>query len=384
MNPASTTSGKHFAPIVLWGVTLVGLTGIFLRFFGSGEPTHLTQIIPWGVWVATYIYFIGLSAGGFIVSSLAYGFGMERFARAGRLALLQAFVCLLVAMGVIFVDLGHPWRSLRLPWQANPTSVMAWLFYLYNIYFALVAVELYIAVWRPQRKELLRRLALVGLPLAVIVHGGVGAIFATVKAHPVWHSGLLPVLFVVSAVASGGALLTLLAFFFLKASSERDDLINSLARFSIAVLIVEAAMVGIDHLVASYGGIPERIAAYHLITAGPFPWVFWGGEVLIGFLIPLYLVCAARPGSAGQMALAAACIVAGTFAMRLNIVIPPLAHPAFPELPGAIHHMRWSASYLPSFTEWAVVLAAFSAVIWGILAGRRLFSFEGGSHAGEN
>ena len=51
-------------------------------------------------------------------------------------------------------------------------------------------------------------LGILGIPAAIIVHGGVGTIFAVAKARPNWLGGVFPLLFIVSALTSGGALLT--------------------------------------------------------------------------------------------------------------------------------------------------------------------------------
>ena len=63
--------------------------------------------------------------------------------------------------------------------------------------------------------KILKTLALIGIPLAVAFHGGVGSLFATVATQAIWHSPLTPILFVLGALFSGGALLTGLLVFFL-------------------------------------------------------------------------------------------------------------------------------------------------------------------------
>ena len=44
----------------------------------------------------------------------------------------------------------------------------------------------------------------IGIPVALGVHGGTGAIFAVVKARPAWYSPIVPLVFIISALASGG------------------------------------------------------------------------------------------------------------------------------------------------------------------------------------
>lgn len=63
--------------------------------------------MPWGLWVAFYIFFIGLSAGSFLLSTTVYVFRSDRLAGVGRLGLVQALACLAAGLAFISVDLGH-------------------------------------------------------------------------------------------------------------------------------------------------------------------------------------------------------------------------------------------------------------------------------------
>ena len=88
--------------------------------------------MPWGLWVAAYIYFIGLSAGSFLISSLVYVFNMKRFERIGRLAVFTAVVTLFLALLSIWADLGHMGRAWEVLVYANFKSPMAWMIWLYS------------------------------------------------------------------------------------------------------------------------------------------------------------------------------------------------------------------------------------------------------------
>ena len=59
--------------------------------------------------------------------------------------------------------------------------------------------------------NVLRVLGGIGIPLAIALSGGGGALFGVVGARPVWNSGLTPILFLAGGLVSGGALLTFIA-----------------------------------------------------------------------------------------------------------------------------------------------------------------------------
>ena len=126
--------GKRALIIAIIGLLLllVGLPGLVDRLthgmlnVGYGTP------VPWAMWVAVYIYFIGLSAGAFLISSLVYVFGMKQFERIGRLALFTALVCLLTALLFIWFDLGHMERFFFVFTRPSFTSLLVWIVWLYT------------------------------------------------------------------------------------------------------------------------------------------------------------------------------------------------------------------------------------------------------------
>ena len=218
---------------------LVGLYGLYARLAFGHADANYGSYIPWGLWVAGYVYLIGLSAGAFLLSTLVYVFRVKALEPVGRLALFTAVTTLIGAMILIFLDLGHPERAWRLALHTNFRSIMGWMIWLYTAYFILLLVELWFASrvdlvacagnpgfsgrlcrflsfgskdTSPERAEkdrrTLRILGTIGVPLAIAFHGGVGALFGVVGAREYWHSGLSPIFFLVGALLSGGALLT--------------------------------------------------------------------------------------------------------------------------------------------------------------------------------
>ena len=70
--------------------TVIGGWAMIRAFSGGHGELNTTQHVPWGLWVAAYIFFLGLSAGAFLISSLVYVFGIKRLEAVGPLALFQA------------------------------------------------------------------------------------------------------------------------------------------------------------------------------------------------------------------------------------------------------------------------------------------------------
>ncbi len=68
---------KYFVPLMIIAVVglVVGGIGLIDRLTNGLNPTALTSYIPWGLWVAFYLFFLGLSAGAFLVTIMTYSSG---------------------------------------------------------------------------------------------------------------------------------------------------------------------------------------------------------------------------------------------------------------------------------------------------------------------
>lgn len=410
---------RRIGYLMLWLATVVGLVAIIQRFSQGLIVTNMTQNVPWGFWIALYIYFIGLSAGSFLLSTLIYVFGVKRLEAIGRMALFQALLCMLIGLFLIFIDLGHPERFYKVITSLNPTSVLSWESVLYTIYCVIILFELYYAMridfiklaQQPGKlqglykiftlgsrdtavtsadndRKWLKVLGIIGIPIAIGVHGGTGAIFAVAKARPLWFSGLFPIVFLVSALASGGALLTFLtALFFHKTPEEKKNLVRSLAHMTVGFLCLDILLLMSEMLVALYGGIPQEVAGWRMTYSGYYGGVFfWLLQLGIGGLLPIILVAHPKTGSSvGGLGLASFLIVLGVLGVRINIVIPPLINPVFEHFPDAYHHFRYALGYAPSINEWLVSLGSIAFVVWGLLIANKILPLsgtsEGGSHA---
>jgi len=366
---------------------LVGLVGWYDRLANGHLNMNYSSLVPWGLGVAAYIYFIGLSAGSFLISSLVYVFNVKRFERIGRLALFTAVITLLLALLTIWSDIGHMERFTNVFTSPNFRSPMAWMIWLYTAYFALVVAELWFLIRRDlvvaataggargrfsrivslgsrdatdagaaRDRVVVRVLGTIGVPLAIMFHGGVGALFGVLLARPLWNSGLFPIIFLVSALASGGALLTLVAAVFQDGWRRNRDTVVALGQLVLGLLLLDVLFQVSEYSVALYGGVPDDVRSLELIMGGPFWWVFWVWQILAGTLVPIVLLALPTRRNPRWVSAAGLLIAAGFLGVRLNIVVPGLAAEELRGLSEAITSPRFSTAYFPSPTEWLLVV----------------------------
>jgi tetrathionate reductase subunit C len=276
-----------------------------------------------GTLIAIYFYLTGLSAGSFIVSTLSYGFGFERFKPLGKIGVVIATLLLMAAPMFLLAHSGQKLRVWHLFLYLNFTSPITWGSFLLILYPINCIIYGYF-MFRG-RKQLTRTFGLIGIPLALSVHGYTGFILAFGKARPLWNSSIMPFLFLVSAVVSGIAMMILVSYirdrFFTKEHAVNTDILFALARMLGWCLVLDLVMTATETLVhgISHLGAQESVS---LLLTGSFAGLFLLLENLIGKAIPLAVMLWPRARQTVPVLLiAAALVMIGIYIMRYNVVV---------------------------------------------------------------
>ncbi len=278
---------------------------------------------PLSILVAVYFYMTGLSAGSFILSTLAYGFGIERFKPLGKVGVVMACLLLALALLNLIADLTQPPRFWHLLLYLNPTSPITYGTFLLTLYPLNCLVYGFFMFKGDYR--LTRIFGLIGIPLAVSVHGYTGFILALGKARALWNTALMPTLFLVSAMVSGIALMILVVMAksrFFSAERQVDrNVVGALVNILVGSILFDLFLVFSDILVLLTADAEAREGAL-LILRGAFAPYFVGLELILGSLIPLVLLILPwsrrRPAA---IAVAAVLVMVGILSMRYVMVV---------------------------------------------------------------
>jgi len=374
---------------LLWGLWIIaailGGLGFYQRFIHGDQAADFSSYVPWGLWVAAYIYFSGLSAGAFLIAAGAYTLKIKAFEPIARLCLLVALVTLCMGLMAIGLDLGHMERALLVLIRPQFHSMMTWMVWLYTAYFILLLVMLSRraknaqpgngAATAGQGQQHLHGLGLIGIFLALGFAGGAGALFGAVAAREFWHTSLYPIYFIVGALASGAALVTALAVCCCPARTDTwRDLVALLGRIVLVLVLVECVLEVAEYLVPAWYQIGSGFDTVQYVLFGPYWYVFWIFHVLLGVALPLALLAEAR--GPGRIGLAGGLVAITFFAVRFNLVVPGLITPEIHGLAEAYSDPvggKLSFLYAPTWFEWQVLLGivAVGVALWYV--GIRLF-----------
>ncbi|MHB1004390.1 MAG: NrfD/PsrC family molybdoenzyme membrane anchor subunit [Chloroflexota bacterium] len=246
---------------------------------------------PLGLAIAIYFYLTGLSAGSFMLSTLSYGFGVTRFKPISKVAVVMAVVLLGLAPLNLIADLGQPLRFWHLFPYLSPTSPITYGSFLLTLYPLNCLIYGFFMFRGDQR--LTRFFGLLGLPLAVSVHGYTGFILALSKARALWNTALMPMLFLTSAMVSGIALMILVVTIkgrlFSHDGKVDDHLVSDLAKMLLGAIALDLFLIFSDVVVLLTADSEAREAALLILTLNFSP-IFLGIELLLGSLLPIVLL----------------------------------------------------------------------------------------------
>ena len=251
--------------------------------------------------------------------------------RVAAFALLAGFAALALGVLCLLFDLGRIDRVLDLFLRPSPTYLTVGSFAL----AVLAACGAFLALVRfaylpsvPRAAAVAVEAVAVAVGLVVMVYTGL--LLQGLGAVALWRSPFVPVLFTLSSLSCGIAVV-LVAAFFADPEGEAGRIVRPLVRADAALIVLEAAAAALFAGLALAGGHPGAAASAVQLVDGSGAPAWWGGFVLCGLAVPLAVELAfavrerlqARalpPALRAALAVAAVLVLVGGFSMRSAIV----------------------------------------------------------------
>ena len=256
--------------------------------------------LHWGLPVILYLFLGGLGAGAGTVSAsiLLRGGGGDHPDGNFELARWGAFiapVAVIVGTGMLVFELGSfeaghwfRWINLFLVINLSPMSIGSWLlafFILVSLGYAYTFLQ---GESRPgdQLHNLRKALAWIMVPLGIGVALYTGILLGAMPARPFWNSPILAMLFLVSALSTGVAIVILARALF--GNSKHEDTGRGtyiLASSDILLIGFEILVVFLFIMYAhlTFGQVETAVS---VILGGELTNLFWLGFVVLGLMLP--------------------------------------------------------------------------------------------------
>jgi Ni/Fe-hydrogenase subunit HybB-like protein len=280
--------GGVFSPMTVALGLLIGPAVFFLaqRFiYGLGAVTNINNGYPWGIWVVwDVVIATGLACGGYAMALVTYILNKGEYHPLVRPALTASLFGYSLGGLSVLIDLGRYWNFWHILWPgyAQPGSVMFEVAACISIYVMVLWIEFSPAFlekfgMRNTRKALNNVMfAFIGLGvlLPTMHQSSLGSLLVVFgyQIHPLWQTPLLPVLFLLTAVCMGFAVVileaALAAVGFKRDIHHELPLLAKIGKIILGILVV--------FLVVRFGD---------LLVRGAFGKIFGSGVKSLMFLI---------------------------------------------------------------------------------------------------
>lgn len=311
--------------LVLGSLALFGLILVVYRWInGLGITTGLSDGRGWGIWISFDVLCgIALAAGAFSVAGTVYILRLKEFYPILRPTVLTGFLGYALAAFAISVDLGFPHRIYYMLFNWNVHSPLFEVGWCVMIYATVLALELSPIVFEKFNMKaplkIIRAitvpLVILGIVLSTMHQSSLGTLFVLMphRVHPLWYSGILPIMFLISAIGAGLAMVIVestWSFFGLKHKLE-VRLLAKIAKIIPIVLGLYGVMRIVDLIISG--------DSVYLFTGDKFSILFWV-EMLTFVILPVILFSLPSVRRKPmQMFSAALMVVFGLLVNRFNV-----------------------------------------------------------------
>ena len=391
-------TGKAFyvAVTLLSALTLWGIYAYLTQYRTGLGVTGLSRQIFWGVYITNFVFFIGISHAGTLISAVLRVTKAEWRRPITRCAELITVIVLFFGVGSVLIDLGRPDRMLYAIRYAQFQSPLLWDVVSIGLYLMASSIYLYVALvpdiailrdhagrrgWfyrilavgyagtEQQHRRLEKMIAFMAvlvIPVAVSVHTVVSFVFA-MTIQPMWHSAIFGPYFVAGAIFSGIAAL-ILAMGLIRKFYHLEEYLKPIHFNNLGILLLVMTLLWFyftlaEYITVIYGREPVQMAIFWSKVTGRYAPYLWG-MFFFCFLIPLPILSFGKTRTILGTSIASISVMIGMWLERFTIIVPTLTRQRL---------MIGSPFYWPTWVEWSITAGCFSFFIFLYLMFTKLF-----------
>jgi molybdopterin-containing oxidoreductase family membrane subunit len=374
--------GSSFVVIAV--LSVIGLIFLlaFLKQMRDGlQVTGLNTPVYWGVYISNFVFFIGLSHAGTLISAILRVADAEWRRPVTRLA--EAITVMVLIFGIVNlgVDLGQPLRGpLNMMKFGRFQSPLLWDFSSIATYLVLSSLFLYVAMipdlahlrdrvtrgkgiyellalnfrgtkhqWH-QYERAVMVMSVVVIPVAVSVHTVISFVFS-MTVQPLWHETMFGPFFVAGAIFSGVAGICI-AMYLIRTLYKLGDYLTDRVFDNMGKILLSMSMIWVyfftaEHLTTWYGNEGPHMVVLMERALGRYQ-PFWIAMILFNFAIPFSILVYKRTPI--KVGIASVFVVIGMYLERFLIVVPTLLNPRLPLVEPRALHLNWYSFTLIELT----------------------------------
>jgi Ni/Fe-hydrogenase subunit HybB-like protein len=376
---------------LLW--ILVGWYALYLQIAKGHSVTGMRDNVVWGLYIANFIFFIGISYAGAVISGILHILKVEWRKPIIRIAEMITVISTIIGPIYILLCVGRLDRLHHLFLYPRLQSPITWDVFAIGTYFTGSVIFLYLALikdfaiyrdaklnipkWQQKMYKILaigyrgthgqkrhikistNLMAIMIVPLAIIVHSVLSWIFG-MTLRPGWHSTIFGPYFVVAAIYSGTGVLIVAMWVYRK-------------MYKLNSLLTDKHFVYLGYIMMALGAgygyftFSEYLTDWFtsekwnseviekLFNPAKYGWWFLFSNVA-GILIPIFIVAFPKTRKPNWIALASFFMVIALWVKRYLIIVPTLESPLLPMQDTRMEYVKYSATWV----EWALTFAGIA------------------------
>jgi molybdopterin-containing oxidoreductase family membrane subunit len=375
---------------------LLGGYALYLQVAKGHVVTGMRDNVVWGLFIVNFIFFIGLSYAGAIISGIFHLFNVSWAKPVIRLAQIMTVVSVIVGPIFILLCIGRLDRLHHLFIYPRLQSPMTWdvlaiLTYLVGsvlfLYMALIKdfavyrdANLKIPKWRQklytilaigyrgtasQKRHLIisqNLLAIIIIPLSIMVSSILSWVFG-MTLRPGWHSTIFGPYFVLGALFSGVGVLIVAMWAYRKMYKLDKYLTDKHFTYLGYCMMVLAAGYGYftfsEYFTSWFGSAKWDSDVIHkLFSSQEYGWWTLIANIT-GILLPILIVAIPQTRKPNWITLVAFLMVIALWVKRYLIIVPTLETPALPMQDTRLEYVKYAATW----PEWALTFAGIATFL---------------------
>ncbi len=208
---------KFYAWLGFLSIFVVGWAyGNYMQFTQGMIVTGLTDQISWGLYLANFVFLVGVAAGAVTVLFPAYVYKHKALHEVTVLGEMLAIAAVVMCMLFVLNHMGRPdrlWHMMPIIGIYNwPGSMLAWDVIVLVGYLILNVTGGFYYLYKKYMQEPINErfylpIIFIAIVWALSIHTVTAFLINTMPARPMWHHGMMPIRFITTAFAAGPSLI---------------------------------------------------------------------------------------------------------------------------------------------------------------------------------
>jgi molybdopterin-containing oxidoreductase family membrane subunit len=301
-----TGSAKFYAWIGFLGLFIFGWAyGNYMQLTEGMIVTGLTDQVSWGLYLANFVFLVGVAAGAVTVVFPAYVYKHKALQEVTVLGEMLAIAAVVMCMLFVMNHMGRPdrlWHMLPFIGIYNwPGSMLTWDVIVLVGYLILNIVGGFYYLYKKYTNEEMHKgfymtVIFVAIVWALSIHTITAFLLNTMPARPLWHTGMMPIRFITTAFAAGPALI-IIVFTIIRNNTKlwiKDEAIDMLSTIVVWCLGIALFLTLSETVTELYHPTEHSLGLVYLMfghngLTGLVPW-FWGSLIAMVVTFVLLLI----------------------------------------------------------------------------------------------